>query len=451
MRQNIFAFLIGMLWVLAAALTACIPAASTPPSSDETVTPAAIVRSPAPSLPLLSASSSAATAQDWDKCSLWTATTQLRGANIWQRIRVPALDGEELLGNGYIGPPYTQQDFDRLAALGANYVNLSIPGIFSERPPYSLDEQAQAHLSHLLEMAARANLFAVISFRSGPGRSDFTFYRDGAGVWYDPSLLIETLWSDPEAQNAWVEMWRYTAEQYRHLPHVAGYDLMVEPNANEVLFNLYNPSQFYPHYANTLYDWNVFYPRMVEAIRNVDSRTPILVGNLGSSSVAWLPYLQPISAYCLVYAVHQYAPFVYTHQSPEDGFSYPGSFDLDWDGQLERFDHQHLMNELTPLLQFQQAHHARLAVNEFGVVRWAPNAAQFLSDQMDFFEQQGFNYALWVWEARWQPWYTWGDKAMYYPFGSDPNNLQEVENELFAVILNFWKRNILRPKATQMH
>ena len=70
---------------------------------------------------------------------MWTHGTQLRGANTWQRIVVPEYDGDQFLGDGYIGPSYTQKDFDRLAALGANYVNLSHPGIFSERPPYVLE------------------------------------------------------------------------------------------------------------------------------------------------------------------------------------------------------------------------------------------------------------------------------------------------------------------------
>lgn len=380
-----------------------------------------------------------------DKWSLWTGGTQLRGANIWQRIRVPELDGAELLGNGYIGPPYSQKDFDRLSALGANYVNLSIPGIFSERPPYVLDEKAQAHLDHLLEMAAKADLFAVISFRTGPGRSDFTFYRDGAGRWFDPSLLVEWVWTDQEAQNAWAEMWRYTAARYRDHSVVAGYDLMVEPNAGEVALAIYDPNEFYPRYANTLYDWNRFYPSIVRAIREVDAETPILVSAMGWGSVQWLPFLRPVDAERIVYVVHQYAPHPYTHQSPEQGYSYPGEFDLDGDGRPDRFDHAWLLNYLSPIESFQQQVRAPVAVNEFGVVRWAPHAADFLRDEIAFFEQHGWNYALWVWDSTWEPWYTWGDKGMNYLFGTDPNNLSEVENDIMQVIRESWSRNVLRP------
>ncbi len=378
------------------------------------------------------------------KWELWNNGAKLRGANIWQRIRVPTLD-ENYLGEGYIGPPYTLQDFTRLAQLGANYVNLSIPGVFTERPPYQLDENVVAHLDQLLNLVAQADLYAVISFRTGPGRSDFTFYRDGAGVWYPPELLIETVWQDQAAQDAWAEMWRYTAERYRYHPNVVGYTLMVEPNADEVALNIFDPAEFYPRYANTLYDWNRFYPPLVRAIRQVDPDTPILLSGMGWASVLWLPYLQPIADPRLVFVVDQYAPFVYTHQSPQQNYGYPGQFDLNWDGTADRFDWNWMATYLDRLPSFRQRHPAPQAVNEFGVARWAPQAAAFMSDQIEYFESQQMNYAIWVWDSSHEPWQSWGSKAMNYLYGPDPNNFSEVPNDLLNVILEAWSRNTLRP------
>ena len=62
-------------------------------------------------------------------------------------------------------------------------------------------------------MIHKADMFAVITFRTGPGRSDFTFYSEGAGDWFDPELLREWVWEDKTSQEAWIEMWRYTAER----------------------------------------------------------------------------------------------------------------------------------------------------------------------------------------------------------------------------------------------
>ena len=381
-----------------------------------------------------------------DKWWLWVNGTQLRGANIWQRIVIPELDGPEFLGSGYIGPPYTQTDFDNLAALGANYVNLSVPGLFTERPPYVLDEQVQENLDGLIEMAAQADLFVVITFRTGPGRSDFTFYRDGAGDWFDPDLLIEWVWTDQEAQDAWVEMWRYTAERYRDNPVVVGYDLMCEPNSNDVALGFYEPEEFYPQYADSLYDWNRFYPRIVAGIREVDRDTPILVNAMSWGGVLWLPSLKPIDDPCIVYTAHQYEPqSQYTHQEPPPAVNtYPGEFDLNWDGEPDIFDRAWLEDFLSVIANFQQEHGVPVAVNEYGVTRWVPNAADFMRDEMDIFEGLGINYALWVWNPDWA---SWSESVTEFNFryGDDPENTKPVENDLQAAILEFWARNTLRP------
>ncbi len=112
----------------------------------------------------------------WD---LWASgETQLRGANIWQSLVIPEFDGSSFKGSGYIGPPFTQEDFNDLAALGANYVTISGPGVFTERPPFTLDMEAVEHLDNLLEMIENVDMFATISFRTGPGRSECTFWCD---------------------------------------------------------------------------------------------------------------------------------------------------------------------------------------------------------------------------------------------------------------------------------
>jgi len=380
-----------------------------------------------------------------DKWALWTGLTQLRGANIWQRVVVPDLDGPDFLGDGHVGPPYTQDDLSRLAALGANYVNISGPGLFTEQPPYTLDEQVQANLDNLLHMIAQADMFAVITFRTGPGRSDFTFYREGAGDWFDEDLLIEWVWGDQDAQDGWVEMWRYAAQRYKDNPIVVGYDLMCEPNSAGTQLEIWEPDEFYPAYAGTLYDWNQLYPRITSAIRQVDAETPILVGGMGWSAVRWLPYLEPTGDPRTVYMVHQYEPQMeYTHQEPPAENAYPGEFDLDWDGEPDPFGRGWLDEYLSTIGEFQDAHDVPVAVNEFGLMRWVPGASDFMDDQMGLFEQRGMNHALWVWDPYWEPW-TEEVNAFNFRYGPDPNNDSDVESDLQDVILKYWGRNTAHP------
>lgn len=377
----------------------------------------------------------------FDKWSLWTNGTQLRGANTWQRIVVPKYDGPNFLGDGYIGPPYTQNDFDALAALGANYVNLSHPGIFTERPPYVLDEQVLANLDKMVTMATKADLFVVITFRTGPGRNDFTFYREDD--WFEDNDLIEILWGNPDAQEAWAEMWQYTASIYRDNPVVIGYDLICEPNANDIL-NEWEIEEFYANYGDTIYDWNTWYPNLVAAIRAVDTQTPILVGGDGYSSLEWLPSLKPIDAQKIIYSFHQYSPHAYTHQETNEKRTYPGKFDLDYDEKADIFNHAWLKKQLSIASDYANEHNVVIAVNEYGATRWAPNAANFMRDEMTIFEKMGLNYALWVWDPIWQPW-NQGVNFLNFRYGSNPKNTTAVENELQNIIIKFWEKNTLRP------
>jgi hypothetical protein len=53
------------------------------------------------------------------KIDLWRGTTYLRGANIWQKVE-----------NKQVVPSFTAQDLHDLKSWGANYVNISHPGIY---------------------------------------------------------------------------------------------------------------------------------------------------------------------------------------------------------------------------------------------------------------------------------------------------------------------------------
>ena len=164
-------------------------------------------------------------------------------------------------------------------------------------------------------------------------------------------------------------MWRYTAERYRNHPVVVGHELMVEPNADEVALDIYDPNDFYPRFANTSYHGNRMHRPIVQAIRAVDADTPILLSGMGWGSVMWLPYLQPAAAPRLVYTVHQYMSFLFTHQQPDQNRPYPGYFDVDWDDQPDEFDWNWMAGYLGRLGVFRTRHPGPQAVNEFGVVR----------------------------------------------------------------------------------
>lgn len=407
--------------------------------------------SPAPSLeePVVEESSGGEPPTDGDinsKWDLWSSEeTQLRGANIWQSLVIQEFDGDTFKGSGHIGPPFSQEDFDDLTALGANYVTISGPGLYFEEPPYDVDWEAVENLDNLLEMIANADMFATISFRTGPGRSECTFWCDED----DPEvagLFNDTVWEDQSAKEAWVEMWQFTAERYLDNPIVVGYKLMVEPNAAAVFFDLWEPDEFYPDYAGTTYDWNQFYPYLIAGIREVDTETPILVNAEGFSAIEWLPALEIVDNPYVVYIVHQYQPFdEYTHQEPGGQNTYPGYFDLNWDGNPDGFDHNWLDEELlSPVDEFTTAHGVPVGVDEFGINRWVPGGALYMNDLMGLFEERGINSSVWEWSTSWSE-FEAEVHDMNFRFGPDPNNRSNTESNLMDVIKEHWALNTFRP------
>ncbi len=370
-----------------------------------------------------------------DKFALWTNSTQLRGANIALR-RVYPFDGPTFMGPGPVGPPFTQDDFNRLAALGANCVNISHPGLYTEAKPFVLDAGVQASLDQLIDYAENAGLFVVISARTGPGRSEFTFNPDLA-----PALVDDSVWTSNDAQNGWVDMWRYTAQRYSTRATVIGYDLMVEPNSNARIFNDYVPTHFYILYGGTLYDWNQLHQRITVGVRASDPLTPILIGSMSYSAASWLPFLMSNGDPRTVYTANMYEPMDYTHQDSGPGLlSYPGVFDADGDGVNDTVNRAWLDAQFAPVDAFIATNHVPVAVNEFGVHRWCPGADRYMDDMISLLEQRGINHALWLFNSSWTEYATVVDDFDFL-HGAHPNNHANVTSPLRTVIESDWSRN----------
>jgi hypothetical protein len=368
-----------------------------------------------------------------DKWSLWSNGIQLRGDNIFQR-RVYSFDTGNFLGPGPVGPPYAQSDLDRLRAEGANVAQISGPGLYTENPPYVLDTGVQTNLDNLITMATNAGLHVVISFRTGPGRSEAAFN------YFPPGYDNDAVWTNQAAHDAWVAMWTYTANRYKNNPQVVGYDLMVEPNSNHRLFDDFDPAHFYAAHGNTLADWNPLAAAITTGIRSVDADTPIIVCGMSYGSIFWLNYIVPTGDTKTVYSTHYYEPFNYTNQDfPPFGvpIPYPGHFDPDGGGAVD-VNKAWLENELSPIDTWQNAHPTLpVIVGEFGVVRYAPGAETYMADVTSIFEAKGVTHFQWMWKSTWAP--SLSDDMFDITHGPDPANHADVpDNALLQAVRVDW-------------
>lgn len=322
-------------------------------------------------LSLVSSGARAATCVAPEEIDLWNkGVAVLRGANVYQGRNI---DSPGVFGDG----PFTQTDFDELAAAGANYVHISHAGIFAEDAPYGVDDAAVDNLDNVIEMAGAAGLYAGIAFRSGPGRNDLSIV-DAT----DPRAK-HAIWTSEAAQDAWVDMVRFAAERYRNDPTVVGLSVMVEPTAYSQ-HEFIDPEEFYPQFGGTIEDVNGLYARATAAIREVDTSTPILLEPEGHGNINWLPFLRVTGDARTVYTPHDYTPFEFLHDGKG---KYPSR-------KFNKKKHRRLLGALQA---FSEQHGVPVALTEFGARNIAKSAWKYIKHRIAILDEIG-NWAIWNWQ-----------------------------------------------------
>ncbi len=314
------------------------------------------------------------------KWELWNGNSPcLRGANIYQQIDS---------GDPWY-PKLVKADFLALRSKNANYVNLSVPG------PYGVDsmvlnQENWAMLQTIVEWARQAGLYVVISFRTGPGRGEGDITGEG-----NPR---KTVFQRPSEQQAYANMWKMVANHYKNSPHVVGYDLMVEP-----------------HDINRS-AWRGFAQTLINEIRSIDTNTPILVSPDEWGDVWSLDGWAPLNGNKLLYTVHQYEPFYYTHGN------------VPFDPQFST-----LKSMYKKIRRWKSSNKSQVVVNEFGSKHASPLVHRFMNRQFNLLERSNLNHAIWLWEVM-DPTYTY--RVMDF----------RENGKLYNKVKRNWRKNTVWPK-----
>jgi hypothetical protein len=377
------------------------------------------------------------------KIDLWNQKrTLLRGANVWQKALFK--EGEPFAYAG-METNYTAANLKRMRDWNANYVNISHPGLrhtSRQNGSYPVVPAIRANLENLIKLACDNQLFVVISFRTGPGRTEEVFSSEKLACRLDYLFRLdpktETLTAEAEAaQDAWVEMWEETARAFKDVPNVVGFDVLVEPITNWEQWSGANPPLPASGDLSAVQKrvWRDFALRMAQGIRKADQKTPILVGP-APYNAAWALDEFPVKPFLekkldpIVIAVHQYDPDDYTHQKS------PTPYTKEHSEKLKR--------RYREIAAYEKDNGCPIAVNEFGMIRWAgratnPDSPTFLKEQLGLLEGQKRNHALWLWEV---------DKIDYYDFhfrlGVDKRRTEEPapgSDPLVKVIKDNWMAN----------
>lgn len=254
----------------------------------------------------------------------------------------------------------------------------------------------------------------------------------------------DRLWKDRSYWRQSVRFWRDLAQALRGHPAIAAYDLLNEP-APEVALG--KPSFWkgsYPEWQRsvrgTAGDLNAFHRELVEGVRAVDGRIPLLL-ETGLYATPWaIEVLEAVPDPQVLYSVHMYEPWGYTTWRMHRGtLRYPGPIAIEEAGATVQMDAAWLRTFLEPIGKWMRAHGVapeRMVIGEFGCGRRCAGAGQYLADLVREFDRQGWHWMLYSYrEDDWEGMdYELGSGAPpgWYWDAAEAGNLDRRYAELYA-------------------
>ncbi len=296
----------------------------------------------------------------------------------------------------YHDPPYPSvESLRQLRELGARVVGLEFQYAWTIEPPYEPDATQFAFVTATLDNVTAAGLYAVVSVRNGPGRN--AMMPDVAD-----EDVITTFYVDEAAQAAYQEMLRDVVSRLLDRPEIIAWEPIVEPALD---FYLTKEEPPYPQAAAL---WNELAPQLIAAIRQVDPARPILIEPVNWGGLEGFTLLDRFEDDNVIYSLHTYEPYAYTHQVDPPYTAYPGVF---YD---EYIDRAALEAMLAPVDAFQAEHNVPIVVGEWGGIRWLPGIEQYIADQLSLFEARGWNWLWYAWDDE-----EWDELGFELQMGSD--------------------------------
>ncbi len=310
------------------------------------------------------------------KYELWTTPGYFRGFNIgyWSN------HGDR---------PRKIEDLKAIRALGANLLKLNLyEGFRRNTPPYDEITDNMRDLKLLIEMCRKTGLYYVIDVRGGPGRRDVS-----------DEVFRDSIWKDKAVRKKYAEMLQKIVRLYGKDPLFAGLNIMIEPNPLWEYIEkekIETPEELEKEMERQKIDLHGLFAYFIKEIRLVDKMLPCIVQCVSYSSPEWWGLMKKQPDPYVVYDVHSYVPYEFTHARFSNSREYPGEY---WNMALNRdvvYDKKILKTViLDPVRKFQQKYRVPVILGEFGLRRPQNGGIKFLSDYVDIAVEYGWHFALW--------------------------------------------------------
>jgi hypothetical protein len=246
---------------------------------------------------------------------------------------------------------------------------------------------------------------------------------------YDPRI-----WNDFKYQEVAFRFWADLARELKNYDCIVAYDILNEPYTEiktgiEEQAKVGDASRFlswYAKYKNTPHDLYSFYTKMIQAIRQVDSDTPIMVeSGFYSQPPSYCEFPDKLTDDKVLYSVHMYEPYEFTNHRNFSGpkYSYPGNIPFG-DGTVS-WDRNTILKYFEPFENWVKTHNIplnRVVVSEFGCMRRNIGADRYLEDLVSILENKKYHWAFYAFrEDGW-------DGYDYEVTGSLPDSYWEAQD-----------------------
>jgi hypothetical protein len=239
-----------------------------------------------------------------------------------------------------------------------NYRHFESDGI-----PFEYKEEGFALLDRAVGWARNQGLYVILDLHAVQGWQNRGWHCDNG-------CRTAHFFGQRVFEDRAVALWEELAGRYRSEPFLAGYNLMNEPDADEV-------------------KWlNHFYRRATDAIRAIDPNHIIfLEGNRYSQQ---FDELDPPFDKDTVYSSHNYAV------PATEEMAYPGEF------KSESYDRSRLEREYDERTAYMMRHGVPNWVGEFGAIFGGETSdasrLQVLADQIEMIETRGHHWSIWTYK-----------------------------------------------------
>ncbi|QDX25927.1 glycoside hydrolase family 5 protein [Sphingomonas suaedae] len=224
----------------------------------------------------------------------------------------------------------------------------------------------------------------------------------------------DRLWTDAAYQQKAVQFWRDLALALKDHPAIAAYNVLNEPAPERASLRDENGSatqlrDWYDAHAGSTRDLVAFYDKVIGAIRNVDSLTPVMVdGGWYANPRSLASWPRALSDDRVLYAFHMYEPYAATsapNMKRDVPLRYPG-VTTDYAGGKARWDRHLVAAHVGAAFDWaakQGLPPTRVVAAEFGCMRRWVDCGTYLTDVMDVVETRGGHWAFYSFrEDEWE-------------------------------------------------